>query len=435
MKLGFALGAITAGNMLFWFLFQGYVFSTGGPGADTDAFFASLALPQLIMLIANSSLMHVLVPFFASEKDDDVRRDAWSLLMLLGGAFGVLTAVLYVSAPWWVPIVVIGFSESAKTLTIDLTRIQLVGMMFAGLSSVLLSVCHARHRFLRAEFAPFVSTGAAFAALIWIYPHYGVTGAAWLSTVRSLLMVALLLPALGLPRRPDMTAVKSIWQKLKPLLLTSSYYKSDQLVDRFLSSMAQAGTLSVFYFTQQAYMAANAILGKAIAAPVVPRLAALAKEAKWDDFHALYRRRLVIITLVAVAGWLFLVLFGEPILGLLGHYKRIEPQHTTQMWLLLVILGGIMVGGLSGLILAESFFAMGDTSTPARVLAAAFTLGIAMKVGGFAGFGVKGLAAATSLYFFTYPAVMAWLLERRLARLRAAGHGMAADAQAARQST
>ena len=78
-----------------------------------------------------------------------------------------------------------------------------------------------------------------------------------------------------------------------------------------------------------------------------------------------------------------------------------------------------MIGGLAGLILVETCFAMGDTRTPALVLAVGFTLGMLAKAGGFLAGGIEGLAAGTSLYFLAYPAVLYFLLERALARLRA----------------
>ena len=418
MKLGLYLGAITAANMLCWFLFQGYVFASG-VGPASDAFFASLALPQLIALIANSSLMHVLVPFFASEAPPVIQKNAYSLIYLLTGVLAATAALLYWSASWWVPLVVIGFSDEAKLLTVVLSRIQLIGMIFAGLGSVLLSACHAQHQFVRAESAPLIATAIAFAALLIVFPRYGVLGAAWLTTARALLMVLLLLPALGLPVRADMAAVGRVWIKLKVLLLSASYYKSDQVFDRFLSSMAAAGSLSVFYFAQQIYMAANAVIGKAIAAPIVPRLAGLAKTGDWHAFHALYRKRLLLISLLALGCWLVLLVAGGPLLQLLGQVKNIAPSQLAQMHGLLVILGGIMIGGLAGLILVETCFAMGNARTPALVLAVAFTLGLLAKAGGFMTFGMSGLAAGTSLYFLAYPAVLYFLLERDLTRLRA----------------
>ncbi len=84
-----------------------------------------------------------------------------------------------------------------------------------------------------------------------------------------------------------------------------------------------------------------------------------------------------------------------------------------------MILGGVLIGSLAGLVLAEAFFAKGDNRTPALVLAATFTLGIVAKVTGFMSAGIDGLAGATTVYFAIYPVILFWLLERDLARLRA----------------
>jgi putative peptidoglycan lipid II flippase len=418
MRLSFCLGGITAGNMLLWFLFQGLILAEFGPGTETDALFAALAFPQLILAIANSSMMHVLVPFFSGESDMVVRRNAYSIVLLLIGAFASFAALLHLTAHLWVPWLVIGFAPSAKSLTVSLARIQLLGMVFAVISSVLLSVCHARHKFIRAELAPFLATTAALLGLDWAMQNYGIEGAAWLYSARSILLFLILLPALGRPLWPAFHLVRDVWKSLKLLLASSSYYKSDQLVDRFFTSLVSAGGLSVFYFAQQAHAAGNSIIGKAIAAPMVPALSTYWKTADYLNFYKLYRKRLLLITGVALTCYLVLLLFGEFLLQPLMDFKRIDASNLQQLWLSLALLGGMLVGGSAGLVLAEAFFAKGDTRTPAYTLAGSFTLGIALKSIGFIGFGMPGLAVATSGYFLIYPIILYILLERSLRKLR-----------------
>ena len=53
-----------------------------------------------------------------------------------------------------------------------------------------------------------------------------------------------------------------------PLLLGTSYFKTDALLDRFLMSMAPSGELSLLYFGQQLYEIATWILGKALNIPM-----------------------------------------------------------------------------------------------------------------------------------------------------------------------
>src|SRR5680860_285104 len=136
MKLTLQLGTFSAANIGIACLCQWYVLTQLGPGMETDALFAGMTLPQLVLVVISGSLMHVLVPLLAGEKEDRLRHDAWGFLALVGSVFGLLAVVLYATAPWWIPLTVPGFSDAGQDLTVDLTRIQLIGMVFAAINGV-----------------------------------------------------------------------------------------------------------------------------------------------------------------------------------------------------------------------------------------------------------------------------------------------------------
>src|SRR5215467_3689551 len=99
-----------------------YVVTRLGVGIQTDAFFASAALPQLVFSVATFSLTQVLVPLLATESEDNFRRDAWSLFLAISGIFSIMAVVLFFAAHYWVSLIVPGFSPEAQQLTITLTR-------------------------------------------------------------------------------------------------------------------------------------------------------------------------------------------------------------------------------------------------------------------------------------------------------------------------
>ncbi|MDP3332331.1 MAG: hypothetical protein Q8Q40_13400 [Methylococcaceae bacterium] len=98
MKQTLQLGALSAANIGIAFLFQWYVITQLGPGLESDALFAGMTIPQLVLAVISGSLMHVLVPILAGESKDRLRQVAWSLLVLIGGLFGFLAVVLYATA-------------------------------------------------------------------------------------------------------------------------------------------------------------------------------------------------------------------------------------------------------------------------------------------------------------------------------------------------
>jgi len=415
MKQTVQLGTLSAANIGIAILFQWYVLTQLGPGMETDALFAGMTLPQLVLAVISGSLMHVLVPLLAGEDEDRLRHDAWGFLVLIAGLFGLLATILYVCAPQWIPLTVPGFDEAGKALTVELTRIQLIGMVFAAINGVQWAAYHARQQFVRAEFTPLLASAFALLLLIWALPRYGVIAAAWISTLRMALQTFLLVPGMGKPVWPDLRspAISVAWQRIKPLLLGTAYYKTDPLVDRFLLSTTSSGSLSLYYLAQQLYGAVSQVLNKAIAAPLVPQLSKFHKAGDSDGFRRAYHRKLWQVGAISLSGLFILGLFGQAMLDLLVGHGNVSVNNVKELWWIMLWLGGVFVGGAAGQICSSSFYACGDTITPTRMSMLTYTVYIPSKVAAFYLWGVIGLAIATSIYYITNLSLQMYLLERR----------------------
>jgi putative peptidoglycan lipid II flippase len=399
-RLTLQLGLLSVTNLGIAFLFQWYVFVVLGPGTETDALFAAMTVPQLLLAVITGSLVHVLVPLLSREKGETLRQDAWTFLVIVGALFAVLAVALIVSAEWWVPLTVPGFSSTSQALTIELTRIQLVGMLFAGINGVQWATYHARQQFLWAELAPLLSGACSLLVLVWALPRFGITAAAWITTLRMALQTLLLAPGTGSPIRPDLRspAVRQAWPRIKPLLLGTAYYKTDPLVDRFLLSMAEAGTVSLYYLAQQIYSAGNQVLHKAVAAPLVPLLSKLHGAGDKGCFRRTYLHRLWCVGAISLLAVGILVLLGDKFLVVFIGHGNVSPGNVVELWWILIWLAGFFVGGAAGHISSASFYAVGDTSTPTRLGMYTYTFYAPAKFLLFFWCGVSGLAISASAF-------------------------------------
>ena len=415
MKLTLQLGFLSAANIGFAFISQWYVLIQLGPGIETDALFAGMTIPQLALMIISGSLMHVLVPLLSGKEEDELRHDAWGFLFLVGSLFAFLAIVLYLTAPWWVPLSVPGFSETGMELTIMLTRIQLVGMVFSAINGVQWAAYHARQQFLWAEFTPLLVSAFTLLLLIWALPRFGVIAAAWITTLRIGLQTLLLAPGVGYPVRPNLHsfAIQQAWQRIQPLLLGTAYYKTDPVVDRFFLSTAATGSLSLYYLAQQIYGAVNQVLNKAITAPLVPALSRLHQANNIADFRRAYYRKLIQLGLLSFTGLLGLVFFGQNLLKLLIGHGSVTTSNIIELWWIMIWLSGTFAGGALGQITSSSFYAIGDTSTPTRLSIYSYTFYIPIKIISFYVYGIAGLALSTSLYFVVNFSLLVYFMETK----------------------
>jgi putative peptidoglycan lipid II flippase len=416
MRQALTLGSISASAIAVAFLQQWYVLVVIGPGRQTDALFAGMAIPQLILAVVSGSLVHVIVPLLAAEETEKARSDAWVLLTAVSTLFAAVAAVLIVSASLWAPLLFPGFGSDAAALLVSLVRIQLVGMIGIAAAGVISAWLHSRRRFVRAELSQLAAAVLTFAALIWALPRFGITSAAWLAAARAILVVALLLPLLGLPTLSPNSArgvLREAWRRIRPLLVGNTYFKTDPVVDRFLASMAPPGQLSLLHLAQQLFNAAAQVVHTALTAPVVPLLAADAAAGRWLAFQTAVRRRTALILALTAAFYAVLIFAGRPLLMLLIGRGGVTADNVHFLWILLLALGGVLTAGAAAGVTSAAFYARGDTRTPTLLGMVTYTIYVPLKIVAFVKWGVIALAVATSLFAIVNFVLQFVLLERR----------------------
>jgi putative peptidoglycan lipid II flippase len=415
MRVAVSLGAISATVIAIAFFNQWFIIVTLGPGRATDALFAGLAVPQLVLAVISGSLIHVLVPLLSGESREQARAEAQELFTAVGLVFAAVALVLLVFAPWWAPFLFPGFRGADRGLLIRLTQIQLIAMVFTAVWGVLWAYHYSRQRFIRAELSQILAGACSLGLLVWLLPRFGVVVAAWLSVFRSVLQCVVLLPDLGAPRltRTRSPTVREAWRRLRPLLIGTSYYKTDTLLDRVLSSLTPAGGLSLLYLGQQVYGAGNQIINTALAAPLVPVLSSLAKRESWEEFRHTYRRRIVLITVLTLACYVAFVAVGRVFLSILIGHGGVTRENVFLLWSLMVALGGTFVGGTIGSVTSIVFYSSGDTTTPTRLGIITYTLYVPLKILAFLRFGLIGLAVSSSIYFLSNVALQYAFIRRK----------------------
>jgi putative peptidoglycan lipid II flippase len=401
MKLALQLGFLSFINLAISFLFQWLAVTLLGPGIETDALFASMTLPLLVLSVVVGSLMQVLVPLFSGKDGESLRKDAWGFFWLILLVFGLLATILFLAAPFLVPLTVPGFGDAGKQLAVQLTQIQLIGMVLSALNSVQWATYHARQSFIWAEVAGVLSGIFSLIILIFLLPIYGVYAVAWISIFRLVLQGLLLLPGMGLPTKPDLRSMSVIraWTRIRPLLIGSAYTKTEPLIDRFFLSSASGGVLSIYGLAQQMCGAVNQVLAKSISSPLVPALSRLHKAEDSINFQSTYQRKIILVAILCSAGYIFFFIFGEWTLKILLAYGKFNTDDIVTLYWILIWLGGVFIGGALGQIASSSFYATGDTKSPVFISITTYTIYIPIKILVYEAYSFKGLALLASIYY------------------------------------
>lgn len=335
-----------------------------------------------------------------------------TLLALFAG----VAAVLALLAPLWVPLIAPGLMGQDRDAVVQLARIQLVGLALSGVLTVQSVARQAEGSFVRVEAAQVAASLGGLAALVWAAPRFGATGVAVSAVLRVVLQLLLLLSTPRASGRlvPQSDTLRELWRRVRPLLGASLYYKSDVVLDRLLASLAPAGALSLYHVALQIISSGQQVIQRGIVAPAIRDMSA-ARATHGDlALRIRLRRSLTVVLLLSGLATVVLVAMGYPLL--LGVFGRgaVRPEQVRMLWVLLLLLTGVWLGGVAGLLLSSSFYVLGDTFTPARIGVIGFTLAIGLKLVAFRAFGLPGLAAAASAYYLMNAGLISVALGRRL---------------------
>lgn len=390
--------------MLLNFIIQWVIVVKLGTNNETDALFGGMVIPQLCLSILSTSLTYVLIPIFSVTNKKQKKEDLCTFLFAIFVVFLILSIILYSTSSYWVPLTVPGFAGENIILTIKLTRIQLIGMVFNAVLSVLWAYYNSENKFIWIEISSAIANTISVFLLFVFLSKYGVSFAAWIMNIKLTLMILLLLPFIGPLIRPNWksTSLKITYHRIKSLVIGTTYYKSGYLIDRYLLSMDISGGISLYNLAQQIYSAGFSLIGKTINGPMVPKLSKYADQNKWFNFNKLNKRTSLIVLLFTILCFLIVVIIGRLLIPFFFGYGQINADNLNKLWLILLCLGGYWIGGALGQTLTSSFYSLGETKLPTKIGIFSFTIGIVLKIIGFRIGGILGLAIATSLYYVIY---------------------------------
>ena len=156
------IAALVASRILGWLRLS--VFGAAfGETSQLDAFWAAFRIPDaLFNLVVAGALTSAFIPVFAGYLAKERENEAWhvasTVMNVLVVSLMLLSAVMWLAAPWIVPTLIVSPSFASQPgqleLTIQLTRIMLLSPIFMGLSSLVTGVLQSYRQFLAGAQVP-----------------------------------------------------------------------------------------------------------------------------------------------------------------------------------------------------------------------------------------------------------------------------------------
>jgi len=361
---------------------------TFGAGNELDIYYAAFRIPDFISIaLIMGSISAAIIPIFSSYLVRS-KQEAWKFFANLINLFLffliIISIILIIFVPKIMSLIVPGFSEEKKEMTIILTRIMFLSPIFLGLSNVISGILRVFKRFFITALAPIMYNLGIIFGILFFVPFFGITGLAWGVVFGAFLHFLIQIPILfklGFRPKPifnlfDLGFIKTIKLTL-PRALGLVAGQINLIIITAIGSSLAAGSVAVFNLASNLYNLPIIFIANSFSIAAFPFLALYfankEKERFIKEFSSIFKQ---IIFLVVPISVLMFVLRAQIVRIILGIGKFDWTDTCLTAACLGIFSFAILASGLV-LLISSTFYASYNTKIPALITLITVGLNIA----------------------------------------------------------
>lgn len=427
------IGAASIASRLFGLVRDRLLAATFGGSGALDPYYAAFKVPDLIFnILVLGALSSSFIPVFIEQlrkTGDGVKPvEAWrmanSVLNALVLTLFVLAGLFFIFADRVIPLITPGFGAEQLDLTVRMTRIMLLAILFFGVSNILSGVLNAFKRFFAFSLAPIFYNLGIIVGIVAFVPHAGVLGLAYGVVLGAGLHLLVQLPGVvrvGFRYRFLIDwkdrAFRQVFRLMLPRTFGLAVNQIDKLVFTIIASTLPAGSLTVFNLADNLQNVPINVFGVSLAIAAFPYFSEAFAQGSNEKFVGHFSQTVRrILFLVIPASVLILLLRAQIVRVVLGAHAF----DWTATYLTAQVLGFFSLSLVAQAllpVLARSFYAHQDTKTPVRIGLVAVALNVTLSLIFSHSYGVIGLALAFSLSNLANALTMLGVLRGRFGNL------------------
>ncbi|HET8798760.1 MAG TPA: lipid II flippase MurJ, partial [Thermoanaerobaculia bacterium] len=336
-------------------------------GAELDAFFAALALPQYLAAIMSGALIPVVVSILVGTAHrsgiERARQTAGAITIATLGATALVTLAGMLLSDLLLASTAPGLHPPQHDAAVRMAWI--LWPTFFGATAIALAtgIAHSESAFLWPAVVPLIGGVANTVLLLLLVRSLGTASAAVAMTAAILLQSLLLMRLLargrlsirGLLRMPELG---ESWAMLWPLLLSGLFSRIAIVAERYYGSNLTAGTVAEISYASRLFTPLAALLAAGIGTVILPRMARMASEGDLIALGASLARSIRILWIVIAPVTLIGIVVARPMIGALfegGRFTEAAADGVAR--LLRIYLCGIAAAVL-GVITSRVFYAL-----------------------------------------------------------------------------
>lgn len=407
----FILGAASFFSALLGLFRDRLLASRFGAGNELDVYYAAFRIPDFVsMILIMGAISAAIIPIF-NEYLVRSRKEAFDFLSNLFNLFlfclVIVLIFLVIFAPQLMNLIAPGFSGEKKETTVLLTRIMFLSPILLGISNIISSVLQVFRRFLITSLTPIVYNLGIIFGIVFFAPRMGVQGLAWGVALGAALHLAIQIPFLfrvGFRIRKLFDSKHPGFLKVIKLTIPRSIglaaNQINLVVVTAIGSTLVPGSIAVFNLADNLSRPVLTLIAVSFFLASFPTLSLAFSKGNKEKFEQVFSFVFSRTLLMVLPLSLLLFLLRDVVVSIIlkvGKFGLVDANLTAACLGMFAV--GLFAQSLN-LLLANSFYALQDTKTPALTSVAGMAANIILCFVFVKAFSVSGPFQQFFLDFF-----------------------------------
>ncbi len=397
-----------------------------------SAFLFAFQIPNLFRrLLGEGALTAAFIPEFKQREKVDGEPAMWESANAVLSGLVILASVITGLAMLGISLA-LGVGEFAEQtrLMLNLLRVMFPYMMLVCLAAVCMGMLNARGRFFIPALGAALLNVILIASVLLLAPRldgglsrriyalaYGVLAAGLAQALFQ--FPSLLADGWRFRWVPpwNHSSVHVVAKRMLPTVLGAAAFQLNVLVTQSFAFSIGDSIVASFQYAVRLMEFPQGLVGASLGTYLLPTLAGLAAEKRYDDFRGTLITGLSHLLLVNVLAAVLLFTLAQPIVRLLFEGGVFRASDTASVAEALMFLAPGLLAFSATNILARAFYALGDTRVPMQISVFCLAVNVVLSIGFALSLQASGLALANTLTSTANALLLAYALRRKFPKL------------------
>jgi putative peptidoglycan lipid II flippase len=368
---------------------------------------------MIIVGVATSALNYsttpIFVKYFNNKKLKTFQNLANSLLSLLFVIFLVLAILQSFFSVQITSLIFPGFIGDDNRLIAEMFAIQAFVSIVSILIGVLNAINYTFNNLYRTIIIPIVGSVLQIGFVYFTYESLGIFSLVYALGLFQVFVFFGLSASFVKYYRFKIKIDENLqdaWKKMYPLILSSSFSKSDILIDRYFASSLIAGSISILHYGQLFISIITTFVNQGILLVSLRNFSSINddKEKFNNYFLNLYQIMLIISMFFVIQ----VILSSDIVLIYLLEGDNFSAKKLEILYIMILSFLGVFLGGILSSVLVNAFYAKGLTSLVSKMSIILHAIGIGVKIIAFKLYGFYALAIVMSIKSILGSILLVW---------------------------